>query len=311
MKRRDFLVRSSLAVSAGLLSRSWLLAQPSTPAAVSKPPTVAFKRVRGDVGLFTGRGGTIGWLVNTDGIVAVDAQFPETAALFLDQLPGRAGRSLDVLINTHHHGDHTGGNGVFRSVTTAIVGHANVPSLQRLAAERAKQPVDKLVSPDVTFAETWSRRVGDETISGRYFGAAHTKGDIVVHFERANVVHLGDLLFNRIYPVIDRPGGANIGHWIEVLEAIARTYPEDALYVFGHGSEAFGVTGTKGDLFVFRDFLSGLLAHTQGEIAAGKTRDQIVTLENLPGFPEFHQKTPNRLAADLGVAFDELTAPRS
>lgn len=308
MNRRDFLVRSSFALSAGLLSRSWLRAQGTPPPAAPAAWTPEFKPLRRNVGLFTARGGTIGWLVNDDALAAVDTQFPDTAEAFLAGLPGRAGRTLDVVINTHHHGDHTSGNPVLKPASKAIVGHANVPELMRAAAERAKQPVDKLVVPDATFADTWRTPLGDETVSARYFGPAHTRGDIVVTFEKANVVHLGDLMFNRLYPVIDRPGGARIRGWIPILEKIAAEYPADAIYIFGHGNPAFGVSGQRGDLLTLRDYLSGLLAHVEKEIAAGKAKADIVALENLPGFPDFHVTRNSRLPANLGVAYDELTS---
>ncbi len=305
MNRRSFLIRSSLAVSAGLLSRSLLQAQPA-PAA---PLVTAFHPLRRNVGYFTGRGGSIGWLSNRDALAAIDTQFPDPAAKFLADLPGRNGRSLDVLVNTHHHGDHVGGNAVFRPATKKIVAHANVPDLMRAAATRAKQPTDNLVIADTTFTDTWKMEVGDEVISARYFGAAHTKGDIVVMFEKANVVHMGDLMFNRIYPVIDRVGGASIRGWMGVLEKVAADYPADTLYIFGHShatNPKFPVTGTKAELLTFRDYLSGLLDYTQKQIAAGKTREEIVSLENLPGFEDYHVERNSRLPGNLGVAFDEL-----
>src|SRR5882724_4656364 len=151
MNRRDFLVRSSLFTTAGLLVRSKLSAQygnapkPATPppsvAAVTPPPTITeFKSLRRDVGIFTGRGGTIGYLANKDALLVIDTQFPDTAATCLAGLPGSKGRTLDVVINTHHHGDHTGGNPVFKPVSKTIVAHANVPKLQFAAAEKAGTP---------------------------------------------------------------------------------------------------------------------------------------------------------------------------
>ena len=192
-----------------------------------------------------------------------------------------------------------------------IVAQANVPVLQRAAAERSKPPTtDKQVYADMTFEETWLKQLGDEVVSARYFGAAHTNGDVVVLFEKANVVHMGDLVFNRIYPVIDRVGGGSIRHWITVLEKVAREYPEDAIYIFGHGNPKFGVTGQRGDLLVLRDYLVSLLEHVQAQIAAGKSKAEISTMENFPGFSDFHQPLPNRLGANLGVAYDELTTPK-
>ncbi len=307
MNRRDFLVRSSLLVSAGVLARAPLGAQ-TAPGAAAGPtgPLGAFKPLRRNVGIYTGRGGTIGWLANADAVLAVDTQFPDTAAECLAGLPGRAGRTLDAVINTHHHADHTSGNGIFKGASKTIVAHANVPGLQLAAAER-NNTVEKQVFADTTFTEVWRRELGDEIVTAQYHGSGHTKGDVIVFFERANVVHMGDLLFNRLYPVIDRVGGGSIRHWITLLEEVARTYPADAIYICGHGNTKFGVTAAQGDLLVFRDYLSGVLAHVEKEIAAGKPKEQIVALDNLPGFEDFHQPLPNRLGSNLGVAYDELT----
>lgn len=310
MNRRAFLLRSSLLVSAGVLARPALFgADPAPATGTGKGPTGplgAFRPLRRNVGIYTGRGGTIGWLANADAVLAVDTQFPDTAAECLVGLPGRAGRTLDAVINTHHHGDHTSGNGIFKPASKTIVAHANVPALQLAAAQR-NDTVEKQVFADTTFPDVWRRELGDEIVTAQYHGAGHTKGDVIVFFERANVVHMGDLMFNRLYPVIDRAGGASIRHWITLLEEVVKTYPKDAIYVYGHGNSKFGVTGTQADLPVFRDYLSAVLAHVEKEIAAGKPKDQIVALENLPGFEDFHQPLPNRLGSNLGVAYDELT----
>ena len=321
--RRDFLVRTSWFATAGLLARAKLPAQtpatstgagPGAPGArpVSKaaPVVPEFKPLRRGVGLFTARGGTIGWLVNPEALAAIDTQFPDTAAMFLSGLPGRGGRKLDLLINTHHHGDHTGGNGVFRPETRKIVAHANVPALQRTAAERAGT-LNKQVYADTTFPATWRTELGDETISARYHGPAHTGGDIITVFEKANVVHLGDLVFNRMYPVIDRPAGARIAGWIKVLEEAVKTYPADAIYIFGHGNAKFGVTGRREELLVLRDYWSAVLDYTSKKIAAGEPKEKIVALENLPGCPDFHTPLPNRLASNLSTAYDELTEKKA
>ncbi len=308
MNRRTFLTSASAAFALGALYR--LNGQPapaaSGPAAGPQP---VFQPLRRNVGLFTMRGGTIGWLASKEALAVVDTQFPDTAALCLAGLPGRDGRQIDVVINTHHHGDHTSGNGVFKPVAKRLVAHANVPDLQRRAAERAQPPtVDRQVYADETFPETWAASLGDEDVRATYFGRAHTRGDIVVYFEKANVVHVGDLLFNRLYPVIDRVGGASIQNWTQVLAKIAETYPSDALYVFGHGNPKFGVTGQRADLFVFRDYLLGLLDHVRTQIAAGKTKEEVMAhAGGLAGFPDFDQPAPNRLPGNLGTAFDELT----
>ncbi|MCF7689866.1 MAG: MBL fold metallo-hydrolase [Cephaloticoccus sp.] len=300
MNRRTFIQHSAMLGAAGFLTRSPLLAQATGEAAG------AFYPLRRNVGYFSGRGGTIGWLVDPAALAVVDTQFPGTAAFCLEGLPGRSGRTLDVVINTHHHRDHTSGNPVFKPAARTLVAQTNVPGLQLRDAAR-NGTTEGVVVANETFDVSWRREMGGEVVTATYFGAAHTNGDAVVHFERANVVHMGDLVFNRLYPVIDRPAGASIRHWITVLDEAVKKYPGDAIYIFGHGSAKFGVTGSQADLPVFRDYLSGLLDHVEREIANGKSKAEITALANLPGFPDFHSAAPNRLQGNLAVAYDELT----
>lgn len=278
----------------------------SAPASASEPLAEGFELVRRNVGIFNGRGGTIGWLSSPDALCVIDAQFPDTAAQCLAGLPGRGSRLIDVLINTHHHIDHTSGNPVFKPATKCIVAHANVPALQRAASLRMKPPTDdQQVYANMTFADSWNMMFPDETLHAHHYGPAHTNGDIIILFEKANVVHIGDLVFNRLYPVIDRIGGGNIGSWIKILETVHATYPADARYIFGHGNPKFGVTGGREDLLTMRDYLTGLLDYTRKQIAAGKSKAEIVKLEALPGFPDY--QSMNRLPSNLDVAYDELT----
>ncbi len=314
MNRRTFLLRSAGLAAAGLVSRSLLRAadlapKPATPAAKPPPapPVTEFKSLRRNTGVFTGRGGTIGWLASAGALAVIDTQFPDTAAVCLAGLPGRERRTLDAVLNTHHHFDHTSGNPVFKPAARTIVAQANVPKLQFAAAEKAGSLADQVFA-DTTFADVWRHECGDEVILAQFYGPAHTGGDAIIMFENANVVHMGDLVFNRMYPYIDRPGGASTRNWVKKLEEAHAAFPADAIYLFGHGSAKFGVTGTRDDLLVMRDLLSALLEHVQKGLAAGRTRDEITTLDNLPGFPDFHVPPPNRLPSILGTVYDEVTA---
>jgi cyclase len=317
MNRRDFLATTSAAVSLSLFARGSLFAQTATTPPVSAstspnptptppPVKVEFKELRRGVGYFTGRGGTIGWLSNKDALVAVDTQFAETATKFLEGLPGRNGRLLDAVIDTHHHWDHTGGNATFRPATKKLVAHETVPALQKASAARSPQMGEPTI-PDTLFADTWRLDAGDEVVSARYFGPSHTAGDIAVYFEQANVVHVGDLVFNRLYPVTDKAGGCKVQHWRDALPKLANTYPADALYIFGHGNPKFGVTGSKDDVLAMANFLDALVAHVAAEIKAGKSKAEIVTRPNLDGFPDYHAAQNSRLPGNLGVVYDELT----
>ncbi len=320
VNRREF-IRSALVLSAATAAARRLGAQ-ANPLKSLAPATNAATRfvpLRRDVGIFTGRGGTIGWLSSKDALAVVDTQFPDTALICLRGIPGIGARTIDATINTHHHVDHTGGNVVFKAASRELVAQANVPSLQFEAAKRAEQAtkpdpaalVANQVYADTTFPDVWRRELGSEILTAEFRGPAHTGGDAVVIFERANVVHMGDLVFNRMYPFVDRPGGASIRGWIKSLNDSVASYPGDAAYVFGHGNPKFGVTGNRGDLLVMRDFLSAVMEHVAKEIAAGRDKPAVVGMENFPGFPDFHVPLPNRLGTVLGAAFDELTADKA
>ena len=240
-----------------------------------------FTSLRRGVGTFTERGGTIGWLANADAMLVVDTQYPQTAGHCLVGLHERSGRSLDLVVNTHHHGDHTGGNGVFAAHTNRIVGHANVPDLQ--SGRDGSEPV----VPNTTYEETWSEDLGDETLRLNHYGPAHTGGDTVVTFEKANVVHMGDLVFNRAYPFIDVSGGANTANWITTLETVHDAYTDDTIFIHGHGNPAFGITGSRADLLVMRDFLSSLKDYVATQRQAGASLEEMREKTVLDGFSDF------------------------
>jgi glyoxylase-like metal-dependent hydrolase (beta-lactamase superfamily II) len=302
--RRAFLVATTSASAAVLIRPPRLLAQAPAPAPA---PTPTFKDLRGGVGIFEARGGTIGYHVASDALVVVDTQFPDTAKACLAGLRERSTRRIDVLVNTHHHGDHTAGNGVFREAAAKIVAHARVPELQKAAAERAGTVADQVYA-DSTFTDAWEQAVGAEKVSARYYGPAHTGGDGVIHFQKANVVHMGDLVFNRRHPVIDRPGGASIANWITLLEKVSAAHGSDTLYIFGHGDPAFGITGAKADLLQQRDYLSALLGAAKKSVSAGQSKDEFSKLAALPGFTDYGSVSPRfTLATVLGIAYDEVT----
>lgn len=144
----------------------------------------------------------------------------------------------------------------------------------------------------------WREQVGDETMELRYYGPAHTSGDSVVTFEKANVVHMGDLVFNRRHPVIDKPSGASVENWMKLLDKVAAAHGNDTDYIFGHAGPGFAVTGGKADLAYMRDYLDALVSFVRSEIKAGKPREAILgTTEPLKGFPDHGPLTERVLAA--------------
>ena len=296
--RRQFVTASSLGL-VGALSHRSLLAQ----ARGQQPPaTPVFQDVRRNVSVFTARGGTIGLLVTPDGVVVVDSQFPDTAALFLEGLKPKTTRKIDLLINSHHHGDHTGGNKVLQPSVAKIVAHANVPGLQRKAAAAAKSEANQAYA-DTTFEKDWKASVGKEVVSARHYGPAHTGGDIVITFQQANVAHMGDLMSYQRNPRADGPAGASIRNWIPVLENTVKDHSADTIYIFGHSKAGERVTGSSKDLLGLRDYFSAMLEFTSKAIASGRPKEEILKTAAIPGF-ESYEGTPTAVQ----LAYDELTA---
>ena len=301
--RRQFLSTSSFAIAGAALARVPVFGQ--APAQTPPPAVTAFEDIRRNVGVFTGRGGTIGWLATPVGAVAVDAQFPDTAKACVTGLQQKSPKGIQLLINTHYHGDHVGGNSVFRPIVKTIVQQERCAKLHRDTTMKAGTEAQQAYA-DVTFGESWSQDVGDEKMWGYYYGPGHTGGDAVIVFERANVVHMGDLMFNRVHPRVDRPSGAAMKNWISLLEKVAGKH-QDATFIFGHGKTGLPVTGPAKELLYFRDYLTAVLEFARKGIKAGQTKEQITGAQALPGFPD-HVSSGQvlTLAGVLTSAYEEL-----
>lgn len=298
MNRRSFISTTSVGV-AGLVLAGDTFAQ-----AAQAPPVTRFEELRRGVGMFIGQGGTIGYLVNGDGAVAIDSQFMNTATICAAGLTERAPKGIAMLLNTHHHGDHTGGNKAYG--VSKIVAHANCLKSHKAVTEEAKT-VDQQAYATATFTDAWTETFGDETIEGRYYGAGHTGGDAVYHFQRANVMHMGDLLFNRAHPNIDRPQGANVANWIKVLEAVNNRASNDTIFIAGHAKDNV-VRNSKTEVMHFRNYLTAVLEHARAGAKAGQSKEEVQALPVLKGFED--NVSPNArltLAFVLGICYDEVT----
>jgi len=299
--RREFIVTSSFAVAAGALRPVNLFGQQQPPGAPPPAPVVPkFEPLRRNMGVFTARGGTIGWLVAPDAVVVVDSQFADTSQMFLDGLKPRTQRKIDLLINSHHHPDHTGGNKTLQPAVTKIVAHANVPGLQRKQAAAQKTEAAQAYA-DTTFNDSWKVDIGSEVVSAKYYGPGHTSGDGVIFFERANIVHMGDLMSHQRHPRVDRPAGASSRNWLVSLEKTVNDHSADTIYIFGHAKVGAPVTGTRADLLALRNYFTAMLDYVQKGIGAGRSAEEIVK-GPVPGYTD-HEGMPA-----LQVAYDELTA---
>lgn len=303
LARRDFLRTTLFAAAAAPFVSPLGLARAALPLRADGP----FQMLRRGVGVYTGgRGGAIGVMASPDALVVVDTQFADTAAAFWTALraadgpaPGR--ERINLLVNTHHHGDHTAGNATLAPHAARHVAHAAAHGLQRAAAVQAGTLAQQAL-PREGVSVPWRVDVGGgETVALRPMGPSHTAGDLVVHFEAANVAHVGDLVFNRMVPFIDLAGGASTDGWMQTLDQLIAQFDDETLVIFGHGAPGMGV-GRRADLRVMRDFLAALVTTVTEARAAGRTADEIATMERLPAFPDHfsearRQALPNALRA--------------
>jgi glyoxylase-like metal-dependent hydrolase (beta-lactamase superfamily II) len=183
-----------------------------------------------------------------------------------------------------------------------VLAHKNSRTNQENVAVKNKSENQQLY-PDQTFSETWCEKYDKEKICLYYYGPAHTNGDSFIHFEHNNVVHCGDLVFNRRHPYVDRSAGANIKSWIEVLNKAIKKFDRKTVFVFGHSGNGFPVTGTAEDVKAFRDYLGNVLEFTASEIKAGKTKEEFLKAAIVPGGEEWKTEGIQR---PLTAAWEEL-----
>jgi glyoxylase-like metal-dependent hydrolase (beta-lactamase superfamily II) len=237
-------------------------------------------KVAGNVYMLEGAGGNIGVSVGDDGLLIVDDQFAPLADKIRAALKGIADEKLKFILNTHWHGDHTGGNVVFGPEAT-IIAHDNVR--KRLATEQKSTvfntttpPSPKEALPVITFDQSLSVHFNGEDIRAIHFPHGHTDGDSVIFFSASNVVHLGDDFFAGRFPFVDLESGGSVEGLVRNIGEIIAKIPADAKLIPGHGP-----ISTIDDLKSYYRMLQQTTEVVRQKIAAGKTLDQIKS-EGLP-----------------------------
>ena len=296
MKRREFIRNTSF-----LIPAAW------SPDALLKgffADAWNIRMLTRDTGIFTERGGTILFHISKQGMVVVDSQFPEQAGHLITELKKKSDQPFELLINTHHHGDHSGGNIAFKDLVRRVLAHKNSKANQMKVAKERNLEAGQLY-PSQTFENVWSEKIGRERITLHYFGPGHTDGDSLINLEKSKVVHMGDLMFNRRHPNVDRSAGASVQNWIKVLDRAIQTFPNKTTFVFGHAAEGYPVTGTSKDLEAFKSYLGALLDFTADARAKGVTKEEFLKTMEIPGAGEWKG---DGITRPLGAAWDELAS---
>lgn len=251
-------------------------------------------KVSGNVYMLEGAGGNIGVSVGSDGILIVDDQFAPLADKIRAALKQLGEGKLKYILNTHWHGDHTGGNKEF-GPEAPIIAHDNVR--KRLSGElkpatgNPTQPAPPEALPVITFDQSLSVFFNGEEIRVMHVPHGHTDGDSVIFFTRSNVVHMGDQFFNGMFPFVDLSSGGDIEGYANNVGAVIAKVPAGAKIIPGHGPLA-----TIDDLKKFHEMLVSTIGIVRDRMKAGKSLDQIKAekpLEKWENWGKGFMKTDN------------------
>jgi cyclase len=234
-------------------------------------------KVSGNVYMLEGAGGNIGASVGEDGIVIVDDQYAPMADKIKAALRGITDKPVRFVINTHYHGDHTGGNAIFQQ-TVPIIAQDNVRkrlqeggtagNLGGVHVEAKPQPKEAL--PIITFDHDVTVHLNGEDIRALHFPSGHTDGDSVIFFPKSNVVHMGDDFVTYGFPFVDLSGGGSVEGMIAALEQIVQQLPPDVKVIPGHGP-----LSNLDDVRRFTAMLKDTKAVVDKGIKQGKSLDQL------------------------------------
>ncbi|MFQ5473909.1 MAG: MBL fold metallo-hydrolase [Dehalococcoidia bacterium] len=225
--------------------------------------------------MLMGRGGNLGLSVGEDGAFLVDDQFAPLTAKIQAAIAAVTAQPVKFVLNTHWHGDHTGGNENLGQAGALIVAHDNVrkrmdPERFRDLVGRSNQaPPDAL--PVVTFSEAMTFYWNGETIWVMHAEHAHTDGDAIVVFDDADVVHMGDTFFNGFYPFIDVNSGGTVDGVIAIANYVLEMVSAETRIIPGHGDLA-----GRDELEAYRDMLVTVRDRIRGLVAQGMSEDQVV-----------------------------------
>jgi len=240
--------------------------------------------------MLTGRGGNMGLSVGEDATFLIDDQFAPLTPKIKAAIAGLTDDAVKFVFNTHWHFDHVGGNENFGETGAVIVAHDNVRErmskdqfLEAFNREVPASPPEAL--PVVTFNDRVTFHLNGETIRAFHTPHAHTDGDSVIHFDGANVFHMGDTFFHKMYPFIDAGSGGSVDGVIEAANAVLAMTDEESVIIPGHGPIA-----DRDDLRAYRDMLATVRDSINAMIADGMSLEQVQAANPTADFDAVHNE---------------------
>ncbi len=235
-------------------------------------------KVAEQIYMLKGAGGNIGVMTGREGTLVIDNQFAPLSNKINGAIKTLDPAEIKFLINTHLHGDHSGGNENFKKMGVTMVAHDQVR--ERMMKEsvnsrtnKATPPRDKEAWPAITFADKLNFHLNDENIILHHFDIGHTDGDVIVQFKKANVVHTGDAFVRYGYPFIDINSGGGVNGFINTLDKILLLIDDNTKVIPGHGEVA-----TRADIKKVRDNIADIRDQVAAALKKGKKTEDIAAL---------------------------------
>ena len=229
--------------------------------------------------MLKGRGGNVGISNGEDGLYIIDDQVKPITAELLKAIRKISHKPIRFVINTHYHADHTGGNETIGGAGSLIIAHDNIR--KRMATtqvnifqKQTTPPYAKDALPVVTFNDRLSLHFNGETATAYHVANGHTDGDSIIHFPVSNVIHMGDMYFNGLYPYVDLDAGGSLQGMVEAADLALSMADESTRIIPGHGPLAMAE-----DLKIYRDFLIKASANVQELIDQNMSLEEIIATE--------------------------------
>lgn len=246
--------------------------------------TITTTQIKENLYMLEGAGGNIAVLTGDEGVIMIDAQFADLGEKIKAAIDKLSDKPLKYLVNTHWHGDHTGGNEVLTSDGGTIVAHDNVKV--NLSQDRNIQAFNRQIKakpetywPDITYNDQLHLSLNGQDVFIQHVHNAHTDGDSFVFFTDLNVLHMGDVFFNKRFPFIDLSTSGSIDGYIRAVETAMMMVDEDTVIIPGHGELA-----NQDDLEAFLETIKTMRERVANFVDTGKSIEEIKTQGLEEGF---------------------------